>query len=206
MKKIVWDIQCISPPSAVRHCKKCGKKTEFTSSGQFRVNAQRKYLDIWLIYKCEQCDSTWNLTIYSRINPNQISRGLLERFHSNDVVLSEEYAMDIELLRRNGAEVRFPMYKILGEDFEVFETVELQIRSNHYFPVKVSAILKSKLQLSQRGILSLIESKKLSATSAQNPQKLRLNKETVLLFNAPDTAGCSEKVGIAGKSAALSVH
>jgi len=69
MKIINLDIQYISTPPAIKHCKKCGRKTEYVCSGLFRVNAQRKYLDIWLIYKCSDCDCTWNMTIYSRINP-----------------------------------------------------------------------------------------------------------------------------------------
>ncbi|WP_143321341.1 DUF1062 domain-containing protein [Clostridium sp. HBUAS56010] len=193
MKKIVWDIQCVSPPPAVYHCKKCGKKTEYVSSGQFRVNAQKKSLDIWLIYKCATCDSTWNVSIYSRVNPNSISRELLERFHLNDAVLAEDYAMDNELLRGNGAEVESPTYKIIGEDFKVTEPVELQIRSDYYFPVKVSVILKSKLQLSQNELLSLIEHEKVSTISKQKLRKLRLNKEITLLFNIPDTLNYGEE-------------
>lgn len=69
MKKITWEVEYISRLPVIRYCKKCGKKTEYICSGLFRVNAQHKYLDIWLIYKCSNCDSTWNSTIYSRVNP-----------------------------------------------------------------------------------------------------------------------------------------
>ena len=77
MKNIIWDIEYNSTPSVIQYCKKCGKRTEYISSGQFRVNAQRKYLDTWLIYKCSNCDTTWNAAIYSRINPQNISGQLL---------------------------------------------------------------------------------------------------------------------------------
>ena len=52
LRTVVWEVQYQTPPPAVRYCKKCGSQKEFVSSGQFRVNAQRKYLDVWLIYKC----------------------------------------------------------------------------------------------------------------------------------------------------------
>ncbi|MED1874141.1 DUF1062 domain-containing protein [Brevibacillus borstelensis] len=52
MQIVNVDIQYLSPPPAIKYCKKCGKKTEYVCSGLFRVNAQCKYLDIWLIYKC----------------------------------------------------------------------------------------------------------------------------------------------------------
>ena len=51
------------------------------------------------------CDTTWNSTIYSRITPQSISPALLEKFHANDSKLAGEYAMDVALLRRNGARV-----------------------------------------------------------------------------------------------------
>ena len=69
MKKIIWKIEPLGLPLVLRHCKKCGKTAEFICSGQFRVNAQRKYLDIWLIYKCAKCDTTWNAAVYSRVSP-----------------------------------------------------------------------------------------------------------------------------------------
>ncbi|WP_340701200.1 DUF1062 domain-containing protein [Brevibacillus borstelensis] len=99
MQIVNVDIQYLSPPPAIKYCKKCGKKTEYVCSGLFRVNAQRKYLDIWLIYKCSNCDSTWNMTIYSRINPKSIASEILEGFHSNNGELVEKYAMDTELIQ-----------------------------------------------------------------------------------------------------------
>lgn len=186
MKKIIWDIQCISPPRVLQYCKKCGKRTEHISSEQFRVNAQRKYLDIWLIYKCTKCDATWNATIYSRINPRSISGELLECFHNNDEMLSMEYAMNTGLLQQQGVEVQSPGYKILGEDFEVNEAVELQIRSKYHLSVKVSGILRDKLQLSNNELIRLIDDGRISNISNQDLRKVRLNKGITLLFNNPD--------------------
>ena len=105
MKKITREVQYRSPVVAVRYCKKCGRKSRFLCTGLFRVNANRKCLDIWLIYKCASCDTTWNSTIYSRIAPQSISPVLLEKFHANDSELAGEYAMDVALLRKNGARV-----------------------------------------------------------------------------------------------------
>ena len=84
MEKIVWEIQYLSILPVLRYCKKCGKKSTFTCSGQFRINAQRRCLDIWLIYKCSSCDTTWNATIYSRVSPQSLPMGLLDNFYKND--------------------------------------------------------------------------------------------------------------------------
>ena len=36
-------------------CGGCGKKREFVNSGKFRVNANGKNVDVWLIYRCSKC-------------------------------------------------------------------------------------------------------------------------------------------------------
>lgn len=186
MKKIIWDIQYVSPPLVIQYCKKCGKKTEYMSSGKFRVNAQRKYLDVWLIYKCSNCDTTWNETIYSRINPHQISKEELKGFHNNDEALARQYAMDSERLQQNGVKVQLPLYEVLGNDFSVTQTVALEIRSNYYFPIKVSKILRDKLNISQSKLQGLIEQGMIEATSKESLRKLRLNKGVTLIFNHPN--------------------
>jgi len=187
VRNIVWDIQCMSPPLVIQYCKKCGKKTEYMSSEQFRVNAQRKYLDIWLIYKCTKCDTTWNATIYSRIGSKSINKHLLDRFHNNDEALSREYAMNTGLLQQNGVEVQTPIYKILGEDFLVYESVELKIKSDFHFPVKVSVLLREKLKLSQSRLISLIDDGIITSAPQQDLRKVRLNDCITILFNSTAT-------------------
>lgn len=76
MKKITWEIQYFSLPLVSKHCKKCGKKTKFSCSEKFRVNAQRRALDIWLIYNCLDCDTTWNARVYAHISPQSLNTQL----------------------------------------------------------------------------------------------------------------------------------
>ena len=90
--------------TVVKYCKKCKRKTMFNSSGLFRVNAHRKSLDVWLIYKCKKCNTTWNLTVLSRVAAGSIQPELLRGFHENDIELAERYTSDAALIKRNGAE------------------------------------------------------------------------------------------------------
>lgn len=69
---------------------------------------KKKTLDIWLIYKCVHCNTTWNSTIYSRVSAQKLGAALLEKFHNNDKNLAAKYAMDISLLQRNGATLKKP--------------------------------------------------------------------------------------------------
>ena len=87
-------------------CGGCGKKQEFENSGRFRVNANGKHVDVWLIYRCKNCKHSWNLTICERTRPARIPTELFEAFQENDAEAALAYGRDIDFLKRNHAEFR----------------------------------------------------------------------------------------------------
>lgn len=183
MRTVTWRVRLLSPPPVLRHCKKCGQTTEYHSSGLFRVNAQRKSLDIWLIYKCTHCDTTWNAEIYSRIRPQSLSAELLHRFVNNEEGLALRCAVDLALLTRLGAEMGEPEYEITGEKFSLEEPITLQIQSDFSLPVKVSSLLRDRLELSNRQYSDLLVSGRLKAQGGENLKKCRLHQGITLIFS-----------------------
>lgn len=183
MKKIIWEVQSLSLLPVLRYCKKCGRKNLFTCSRQFRVNAQRRYLDIWLIYKCCDCNTTWNATVYSRISPQSIKPQLLDGFYKNDNELVEKYAMDSQFLQENGVEVGLPQYSVIGDCFSLNETVQLEIKSKYSLSVKVSSVVRSKLLLSEKEYLQLITSGKIKSFPNQDLKKCKLKEGVTLVFD-----------------------
>ena len=87
-------------------CGGCGKKQLFVNSGKFRVNANGNRVDVWLIYRCEKCKHSWNLTIYERIRPMKIDPELYARFLENDEELAKEYGNNRDFLKKNNAEFK----------------------------------------------------------------------------------------------------
>lgn len=183
MKKIIWEVQSLSLLPVLKYCKKCGRKNRFACSRQFRVNAQRRYLDIWLIYKCCDCNTTWNATVYSRISPQSIKPQLLDGFYKNDNELVEKYAMDSQFLQENGVEVGLPQYSVIGDCFSLNETVQLEIKSKYSLSVKVSSVVRSKLLLSEKEYLQLITSGKIKSFPNQDLKKCKLKEGVTLVFD-----------------------
>lgn len=183
MKKIQWEVQYHSLPAALKYCKKCGKKTAFFCSGQFRVNAQKRCLDIWLVYKCPECDTTWNAKVYSRVSPQALAFSLLDGFHKNEEELVRRYAFDRGFLQRNGAEEALPPYSVLGDTFAPGEAVTLEIKSKYPLPVKVSSIVKGKLGLSQREYLQFITEGKIKSIPEKDLKNFKLNEGILLVFS-----------------------
>lgn len=182
MKKIIWEVHYRSAITAVRYCKKCGKKSEYVSTGLFRVNAQRKYLDIWLIYNCAVCDTTWNATIYSRINPQNLRPEKLEQFHMNDKNLAEQYAMDVELLCKNGAEVTLPKYFITGDEIGSGQPTEVHIVSKFPCRLKIAAILREKLQLSRKAFEKMLDCGQIRSIPETDLTKCKLHTEMRIII------------------------
>jgi len=79
-------------PHIQRHCPRCATERCFVSSGKFRVNAHRKTIDAWLIFRCAECDSRWNLPIHERRPVKAIDPAELEALMRNDPALAARYA------------------------------------------------------------------------------------------------------------------
>ena len=91
--------------TVLRNCPGCGQKSSFKNTGKFRVNANGSKIDVWLIYQCEKCRHTFNLTIYKRQKNTSIPTDEYQRFLGNDEQLAEEYGRNLELFQKNKAEI-----------------------------------------------------------------------------------------------------
>lgn len=100
-KKYIYIVVPKESFKVIHTCPKCKEKSLFINTGCFRVNANGNKLDVWLIYQCEKCKHTKNLTIYERKHPAQLSKEEYERFLSNDTELAEEYGRNKNFFQRN---------------------------------------------------------------------------------------------------------
>lgn len=103
-KKIEYKLVPTQSFTVIRGCCGCGRKTHFKNTGKFRVNANGSKIDVWLIYQCEKCRHTFNLTIYDRQKNTTIPAEEYQRFLSNDEMLAEEYGRNSQLFQKNKAE------------------------------------------------------------------------------------------------------
>ena len=105
LEKIEYEIVPTDSLSVIRNCSGCGKKSYFTNTKKFRVNANGNRLDVWLIYQCEKCKHTYNLAIYERAKVSSLSKNEYQRFLSNDEQLAEMYGRNYQLFKKNKAEI-----------------------------------------------------------------------------------------------------
>lgn len=100
---VLWTVVPQIAPQPSINCRRCGAARPFRSSGKFRVNANGKQVDAWLIYKCTACDNTWNRPVLERRSVDGIDPCLLEALHRNEPALADRLACDIGDLRGGAA-------------------------------------------------------------------------------------------------------
>lgn len=191
MQTIHWQAAYAAAPKALRHCKRCGVTTAFASSGLFRMNAQKQTLDMWLIYKCEICGYTWNMTVHSRVKSRSFPPEQLDRFACNDPALAARYAADTALLRRNGAEVLPPEVLVTGGEVPPEQPCEIHLTSDFPLEARIGRLLCSKLQISHSRLARLLADGRLRCLSGQDPQRDKLARPVVLRLDptAPAKGG-----------------
>ncbi|GMQ65072.1 DUF1062 domain-containing protein [Vallitalea maricola] len=192
LKNIKWEIVPLTIPAVIRNCPKCGNNAVYRSSGKFRVNANKNKLDIWLIYQCEKCKSTWNMGIYERITPTDIDSQLYELFLSNDIELAKEYGFDIAIHNKNKVKLDFTNveYGIIGEDIDIIkkdfkgkDKIILDIICKYPLGLRVDKVLSKKLGISREKVKNLYENSILMGENNKNLLKQKINDRVRIFFN-----------------------
>jgi hypothetical protein len=79
----------------------CGSESATTGEGRFRVNANRKLLDVWLLVRCVSCDRTSKLTVHERTPVSSFDPAELHGYRVNDPELVASRLLDPLLARRS---------------------------------------------------------------------------------------------------------
>ena len=105
LEKSEYRILPVSGYKILRGCPGCGCRSAYASTGNFRVNANGKQIDVWLIYRCEKCGHTYNLAIYERVAPKDIPEEEYSQFLENHRAAALWWGTRKEVFARNRAEI-----------------------------------------------------------------------------------------------------
>ncbi|TIN22336.1 MAG: DUF1062 domain-containing protein [Mesorhizobium sp.] len=175
--RIHWAIAPKTAPRPLINCNRCGTVKAYCSSGKFRVNANGKRIDVWLIYRCIDCDNSWNFGIFERCNRRDIEPALLQALESNDPALARRHAFDVVALRsRVGRVEEFPDVTVhkrrLGDTREVAIVLELELGLEMPTSLRLDRLLAGELGIS-RSRLQTLEEKRLLILGRDGAKALR---------------------------------
>ncbi|HHG0783997.1 TPA: DUF1062 domain-containing protein [Klebsiella pneumoniae] len=179
--KVTWTVTPVGYQRIAKRCPSCKIKRDFTPSGAFRVNSQKKVLDVWSIYKCTHCDYTWNISLFSRLHVSKIVRELHHRLMTNDAATVHHYASDIAMLKRNNAELSgrpdFTVQERWQLSISAHQRVRVSVRISRSFQVTLLSILKQQLMLSTGEIKRHVESGKIRGITMEMLKSRKLKAE-----------------------------
>ena len=101
-----WSIKPASLPHLQRHCRRCDTPRWFVCTKKFRINAQQRLIDIWLVYRCETCDARWNLPIHRRRRVGSLNSEQLAAYTNNEERMIRLHAMDVRTLHAHATAVK----------------------------------------------------------------------------------------------------
>ncbi|MCA2223638.1 DUF1062 domain-containing protein [Nonomuraea aurantiaca] len=96
-----WAVRRTCLPLLTLQCVDCPSGRATTGNGRFRVNANGKLLDVWLLVNCLSCDRTSKLTVHDRVPVRSLPADLLAGYTANSPALVADTLLAPSIARRN---------------------------------------------------------------------------------------------------------
>ena len=158
-----WVVVPTCLPLVRRRCHVCAAE-RFRPNGKFRVNANHKLIDAWLLVLCTECGETVKLTVLERVNVRSVRPELLNRLHANDPGLAAELLQDPVLQRRNRIALDWEGAWRLdtgGSDHLDREVIDISVRFAARIPIRPVRLIAQGCGLSRAEVERLIVEGKL---------------------------------------------
>ena len=153
-----WTVLPTCLPLVRRRCHSCAAE-EFRANGKFRVNANHKLVDAWLLVLCAGCGETAKLTVFERARVRSVPRDLLDRLHHNDLDLAAELLREPGLQRRNRISLDWTGAWRLdtgGDEHLGREAVDVEVRFAARIPVRPVRLIAEGFGLSRGEVERLV--------------------------------------------------
>lgn len=177
VNKLEYKIVPTNTFKILRRCAGCGCKQIFLSKGNFRVNANGSRLDVWLIYGCEKCGYTYNLSIYERVKSDKIPKAQYQKFLMNDEKVIFRFGTDKSVFTKNRVEIAwdFIEYKIIPMKENKLEMEKKPLTIKVYnpcgIPVREDKVLANILQISRSKVTRLLNEGRLSVDMVKEDER-----------------------------------
>jgi hypothetical protein len=158
-----WVVMPTCLPLVRRRCHACASE-RFRTSGKFRVNANHKLIDAWLLALCTACGETAKLAVLERMNVRSVRPELLDRMHDNDPGLAAELLQDPVVRRRSRIALDWDNAWRLdtgGSDHLDREVIDVSVRFAALIPVRPVRLIAEGCGLSRAEVERLITEEKL---------------------------------------------
>jgi hypothetical protein len=162
-RKALWVVRELGLPAIVKACVSC-RSTRHHPTGKFRVNANGKLLDVWMLICCELCGRTSKIPVHERIHVQALPGERRLMFENNDRGMVRHVAMDAALAGKAAyqldwsgtweLETDMPFYELEREEPAALEIV---IRFELPAPIRVEKLLTTGFRLSRSAARGMVD-------------------------------------------------
>ncbi|MBY8341026.1 DUF1062 domain-containing protein [Streptomyces spinosirectus] len=159
-RKAQWAVRQSALPMIVRPCPDC-PGTRHRPSGRFRVNANGKLLDVWLLLHCAGCGRTSKVPVHERAHVSSLEPARLVAYEANDPATVRELAMSASLAAKRVYRLDWTGAWELRRDtprpaLDDPRPLTVRVRFELPAPVRVERLLMAGFGLSRNGIRRLV--------------------------------------------------
>lgn len=96
-----WAVRRTRLPLLALRCVACPAGRATIGNGRFRVNANGRLLDVWLLVDCVSCGRTGKLTVHDRVPVRSLPADLLAGYSAGSSSLAVDTLFDPLIARHN---------------------------------------------------------------------------------------------------------
>ena len=160
-----WLVRSTDFPIIRRRCRIC-PSTEYRTRGRFRVNANHKLLDVWLLALCVQCGATVKLTVLERVPVRSIEPAMLGGFHDNAPALAARLLADPQLAHRNDVMLDWTdawMLETSPVELPKADVLDVSVHFAQRIPIRLTTLIATGLELSRAEVRKHIAAGRISS-------------------------------------------
>jgi hypothetical protein len=160
-----WLVRPTDFPTIRRRCRTC-PSTQYRTRGRFRVNANRKLLDVWLLALCVHCGRTVKLTVLERVPVRSIEPAMLGGFHDNAPALAARLLADPQLAHRNDVVLDWADAWTLDTspvELPKGDILDVSVQFAQRIPIKLTTLIATGMGLSRAEVTKRIATGRISS-------------------------------------------
>ena len=159
-RKALWAVRESGLPAVLKPCLGC-PGTRHHPSGKFRVNANGKLLDVWLLLCCAACGRTSKVPVHERVHVQSLERARRLAYQANDPAMVRELTMSASLAAKNGYRLDWTGTWELETDTPIYPPddpapLKVLISFELPAPVRVERLLMLGLGLSRAQVRRMV--------------------------------------------------
>lgn len=160
-----WLVRLTDFPTIRRRCRTC-PSAEYRTQGRFRVNANQKLLDVWLLALCVRCGRTVKLTVLERVPVRSIEPTMLGGFHHNNSALAAKLLADPQLAHRNDVVLDWTDAWTLETspvELPKADILDVSVHFTQRIPIKLTTLISTGFALSRAEVTKRIAAGRISS-------------------------------------------